>query len=106
MDKFYTKQKVVNVCQRAVAQMPYKYDCIIEPSAGAGAFYDAIQHKNKIGIDILPEHPEIIEKDWFDYTISPSYQSVLVIGNPPFGRYQKLSTKLPGLRSAMTHGQH
>ncbi len=52
-----------------------------------------IEHDTKIGIDIDPRHDEIIKDDWFNYNISEMYERVLVIGNPPFGQYQKLSSK-------------
>ena len=93
LDKFYTKEKVVKTCLDEVHKLPYKYDCVIEPSAGDGAFYENIEHDTKIGIDIDPQHDEIIKGDWLDYNVSESYDRVLVIGNPPFGQYQKLSSK-------------
>ena len=93
LDKFYTKQEVVKKCLDEVSKLPYTYDCIIEPSAGDGAFYKNIEHNTKIGIDIAPQHDEIIKGDWFNYRISEVYKHVLVIGNPPFGQYQKLSSK-------------
>lgn len=93
MDKFYTKQEVVTRCLDEVNKLPYTYDCVIEPSAGDGAFYKNIEHDTKIGIDIDPQHDEIIKGDWFNYDISEVYERVLVTGNPPFGQYQKLSSK-------------
>ena len=93
LDKFYTKQEVVKRCLDEVHKLPYTFDCVIEPSAGDGAFYEHIQHENKIGIDIDPQHDEIIKGDWLNYTVSDMYERVLVLGNPPFGQYQKLSTK-------------
>ena len=39
LDKFYTKQAVVKRCLDEVNKLPYIYDCVIEPSAGDGAFY-------------------------------------------------------------------
>ncbi len=93
LDKFYTKQEVVKRCLDEVHKLPYTYDCVIEPSAGDGAFYKNIEHDNKIGIDIDPQHDEIVRGDWFNYNIGEDYERVLVIGNPPFGQYQKLSSK-------------
>ncbi len=92
-DKFYTKQKVVKSCLVEVNKLPYDYDCVIEPSAGDGAFFKNIQHANKIGIDIDPQHDGIIRGDWLNYNICGDHKCVLVIGNPPFGQYQKLSSK-------------
>ena len=34
LDKFYTKQGVVKRCLDEVNKLPYRYDCVIEPSAG------------------------------------------------------------------------
>ncbi len=93
LDKFYTKQEVVKRCLDEITKLPYIYDCVIEPSAGDGAFYKNIEHDTKIGIDIEPQHDDIIKGDWFNYKISNQYERVLVIGNPPFGQYQKLSSK-------------
>ena len=93
LDKFYTKEEVVKRCLDEIQKLPYIYDCVIEPSAGNGAFYKKIQHDNKIGIDIDPQHDEIIKGDWLKYNVRDVHERVLVIGNPPFGQYQKLSSK-------------
>ena len=93
LDKFYTKQEVVERCLDEIHKLPYTYDCVIEPSAGDGAFYKNIEHETIIAIDIAPQHDEIMKVDWFNYKISEDYERVLVIGNPPFGQYQKLSSK-------------
>ena len=39
----------------------------IEPSAGNGSFFTIIPTINKIGIDISPEHKDIIKQDFFTY---------------------------------------
>ncbi len=92
LDQYYTKKEVVEVCLKKIAELPYSYDLVIEPSAGNGAFYKEIDHPNKIGIDIDPQHDDIEEGNWFEYRISKKYKKVLVVGNPPFGQYHKLST--------------
>jgi len=88
-DKFYTKQSVSKMCIEYI-DIP-SYDFIIEPSAGNGSFFNNINHHNKIGLDLEPENDGIIKQNWFDYSINPSYSNVLVIGNPPFGKRNKLS---------------
>ena len=88
-DKFYTKQEVVKQCLKYIDIN--SYDFVIEPSAGNGSFYSIINHSNKIGLDIKPEHPDIKCMDWFEYEIAEKYEKVLVIGNPPFGIRNKLS---------------
>lgn len=94
LDKYYTKTATVARCLRALDDMrPVRYyDHVIDPSAGAGAFYHAIAHNRKLGMDIDPEHKAIQQQDWLEYQIKPDFQSVLVIGNPPFGQYHRLST--------------
>ena len=93
LDKYYTKQDVVAKCLKTLRCLNYHYDLVIEPSAGAGAFYHAINHKNKIGMDLEPEHQDLLKANWLDYRVDPRCQSVLVIGNPPFGRYHRLSVQ-------------
>ena len=88
-DKYYTKSHVVQKCLRSIDLNAY--DLVIEPSAGNGAFFHAIKHENKVGMDILPEHADLKKKDWLRYCIDPTYKRVLVIGNPPFGQYHALS---------------
>lgn len=89
LDKFYTKSEVVQECLKYIDLDAY--DCVIEPSAGDGAFYNNIDHSNKIGLDISPENNNIIKQDWFEYGVDSNYNKVLVIGNPPFGKRNKLS---------------
>lgn len=91
LDKYYTKKEVVAKCLSRLSLS--NYDFVIEPSAGDGAFFDLIQHPNKVALDIAPEHKDIQKQDWLTYFIDGSYKSVLVVGNPPFGRYHALSKR-------------
>ena len=61
---------------------------------------DEIDHKNKFGLDIDPQHSEIVQNNWLEYNISPEYERVLVVGNPPWGMYHSLSTAF--LRHALS----
>ena len=92
LDKYYTKENVVRKCLAMVEELSHSYDLVIEPSAGNGAFYDKINHHNKIGIDIDPHHKDIVKKDWLTFDVGQQYKKVLIVGNPPFGRYHKLSS--------------
>lgn len=91
-DKFYTlpeyaKEYISNIDLSI-------YDLIVEPSAGSGSFYNNIYTKcDKIGIDIEPEHPDIIKMNFFDYISDSKYTRILVIGNPPFGKSCSLAVK-------------
>lgn len=86
LDKFYTKDWVVDFLLVNV-DLTY-YDLIIEPSAGAGAFSTKL---DCIALDILPEGPNILEQDFLTYEVPQNYDTVLIIGNPPFGVRNKLS---------------
>lgn len=102
LDKFYTLPDYSKKCIVIVNNMygeSENWDLIIEPSAGNGSFLNQIITDNKIGIDIAPEHPDIIKKDFFDYSpfdkkfdkkfdknFKDNKKRILVIGNPPFGR--------------------
>lgn len=94
LDKFYT---IPSISEKCIATLGNKYDwnmwdLVVEPSAGNGSFLIKIPTSKKVGLDIEPEHPDIIKKDFFDYT--PAFgKNVLVVGNPPFGRVSSLAVK-------------
>ena len=88
LDKFYTKDSVALKCINQINLS--EYDCIIEPSAGGGAFSRQIKHNNLIAMDLEPESNKILKQDWFDYNHTEQGKT-LVIGNPPFGLRNKLS---------------
>jgi len=95
LDKFYTKPDTVDKCLEALRETYEwsEWDRVIEPSAGNGRFLDAIPHNNKIGLDIMPEHPEVIERDFFEYNPNPTNQRTVCVGNPPFGRSCSLAVR-------------
>lgn len=86
LDKFYTRNKTVDLCL-AVLDLT-EFDTIIEPSAGSGAFSDRL---DCIAYDIAPENDNIIQADWFKVDKTQFKGRVLVVGNPPFGKNNKLS---------------
>lgn len=95
LDKLYTKDNVALFCTKMLDLS--QFDLIIEPSAGAGAFIRAINYcayKGKIlAMDIQPEENTILIQDWLTFDISKlsKYKKILIIGNPPFGKRNKLS---------------
>lgn len=95
LDKFYTLPECSKRCIDKVSSMYdiTRWDLIVEPSAGNGSFLNQIPSNKKIGIDISPEHPDIIKQDFFDYYPPPEHKNILVIGNPPFGRISSLAIK-------------
>ena len=97
IDKFYTNIHIVEECIYKFNKYVYDindFDLVIEPSAGSGNFLLNIEHKNKIGFDIEPEHESIIKKDFFEYHPDTYlYNNILTIGNPPFGIVCSLAIK-------------
>ena len=99
LSQYFTKSEVVRRCLVQLGSLS-KYDLVVEPSAGNGTFLEAIEHENKIGLDIDPQHRSVIQADWFSYDVSDKYARVLVVGNPPYGQYHKLSSAF--IRRAMS----
>ena len=95
LDKFYTLPIYSKKCIDKVVEL-YNisdWDLIVEPSAGNGSFLNQIPSDNKIGLDIFPEHPDIVKQDFFKYCPPVDKTNILVIGNPPFGRVSSLAIK-------------
>jgi len=95
LDKFYTLPLYSKKCIDKVFEL-YNisdWDLIVEPSAGNGSFLNQIPSNNKIGIDISPDHPDIIEQDFLTYYPPTNKTNILVIGNPPFGRVSSMAVK-------------
>ena len=93
LDQFYTNSDIAQLCLDTIDVKDY--DMVVEPSAGYGAFYNLIDHPNKVGIDIDPKDNKIIQQDfltWNDFKYWPP-PKVLTIGNPPFGRQGSLAMK-------------
>lgn len=94
-DKFYTKpeaaQKLLSLVDLS------QYDLIVEPSAGSGNISLLLRSVRLtppllipacLAIDIEPEHPSIIRRDFLlaDHPEIHQAKRCLVIGNPPFGK--------------------
>ena len=95
LDKFYTLPSYSKIYINKVVELYdiNKWDLIVEPSAGNGSFLNQIPSDNKIGIDISPEHPNIIKQDFFEYYPPAEKKNILVMGNPPFGKISSLAIK-------------
>ena len=94
LDKFYTIPAISEKCLYRIGSRYNWSDwgLVIEPSAGNGSFLTRIPVNNKIGIDISPEHKDIIKQDFLTYT-PPPCGKILIVGNPPFGRVSSLAIK-------------
>ena len=92
LDQFYTNTSVAQYCINTIDVS--KYDIVVEPSAGTGAFYNLIDHPNKIGIDLEPKCDGVIKQDFLEWHLNEfPIPNVLTIGNPPFGRQGSLALK-------------
>lgn len=95
LDKFYTIPEISEKCLASIGSR-YKWsdwELVIEPSAGNGSFLTRIPTDKKLGIDISPEHNDIIKQDFLTYTPPVGIDKILVVGNPPFGRVSSLAIK-------------
>lgn len=95
LDKFYTIPSISTRCLERVGSHYNWADwgLVIEPGAGNGSFLTRIPTNNKIGMDISPEHENIICQDFLTYTPPGEVGKILVVGNPPFGRVSSLAIK-------------
>ncbi len=109
-NQFYTKGTVAVECFNytlaLINRLPTKMLQVqyIEPSAGAGVFYDLLPSgyynikgrkiNKRLGFDIDPRHTEVKKLDFLSDNITEEllpYNQRVVIGNPPFGKRAKLA---------------
>ena len=115
LDKFYTIPNIVDMCLQSVVEEVGQWgqwDLIVEPSAGNGSFFLKLPPENTVGIDISPDHPDIVKQDFFAFLPLPLLEKenknetlfcpllkkevekrILVIGNPPFGKISSTAIK-------------
>ena len=96
-DQFYTKPKVAadcfNVVQDILKELNIKNPFYVEPSAGTGSFLELMPKERRLGFDIEPKHPEIIQQDFLAFNVNKAPENAVVIGNPPFGFMNQLTIK-------------
>jgi hypothetical protein len=93
-DQFYTRETIAKHCiDTLMATLPESLQYVwLEPSAGNGSFLHNIPDScEKIGMDIEPKSPDIVQQDYLNFQWSPRDKKVLVVGNPPFGRQSALA---------------
>lgn len=89
-DKYYTEDALAEYCVRKTYEiLGSNWDRIIEPAAGAGAYLKYLP-QGTLAFDIAPEADGIETADYRTVEL-PYIERSLVIGNPPFGRANKLS---------------
>jgi len=97
-DQFYTCSETARYCVEQVLALPCCRDpdiVFLEPSAGAGAFLELLPADSRLGLDIEPRHPEVLEQDFLAYELPDTlaHRPVVVVGNPPFGRNASLAVR-------------
>ena len=90
LDKFYTRRAVADWCVREAIGTIGRLEgsvLYVEPSAGDGAFLDAMPSP-KIGIDIAPcpNRRDIVAADFLLWRPTQQFDTIIVIGNFPFGK--------------------
>jgi len=90
LDKFYTKKETVEKCV-SILDLD-KYEVIIDPCAGSGAFLEFLPEHKTVSLDIEPDISSIAKMDFFDFTPA-LINKYLVIGNPPFGKNSSLAKR-------------
>ena len=95
LDQFYTLPKVAKSCWNDVKRKTQKlvnWDSVIfiEPSAGKGAFYSLMPKDRRIGFDLEPKYEGVLKIDFMEIGMDIT-ESVITLGNPPFGKRGKLA---------------
>lgn len=94
LDQFYTDPAYAQQFLDTVKQhIDFKeFDHVLEPSAGTGSFYNLLDKKKRIGLDLDPKAAGVIKTDFFDW-LAPVGKRIVTIGNPPFGKNAGLAVK-------------
>lgn len=94
LDQFYTNEdiaeKYYSLLREKVDINEYNY--LLEPSAGSGSFYNLLDTSKRIGLDLDPKVPGLIQTDFLKWEPEKD-KKYLVLGNPPFGRVSSLAIK-------------
>lgn len=94
LDQFYTNPEYAKTFLSTIADTIdlKKYDHVLEPSAGTGSFYNLLDKKKRIGLDLEPKAAGIVKTDFFEWT-PPAGKRIVTVGNPPFGKNAGLAVK-------------
>lgn len=91
LDQFFTKPEIASQCYNSLIHFMREDGALatdyvfVEPAAGTGAFFNLLPENHRIGIDILPLHPEIECYDFLSWSPKKNGHPYAIIGNPPFG---------------------
>ena len=103
LDKYYTEDSLAEYCvQKTYEVLGNDWDRIIEPSAGAGVYLKYLP-EDTLAYDIAPDAEGIMTADYREIEL-PYMERSLVIGNPPFGRANKLSVQF--VKASLKHSPY
>ena len=105
-DKYYTPLEVVQHVVNTTKSVCIDVSEVIEPSAGNGAFIEALENSFNTTLkfyDLYPENNKVLEQDFLSLE-SEYKQGRLIIGNPPFGSRNSLILKF--FKKAITLGDY
>jgi predicted RNA methylase len=88
-DQYYCKHEIATQLIKLIDLS--KFEHIIEPCAGNGAF--SLQIPNCEAYDIDPQHESIIKKDFWELYFEYDPETTLIIGGPPYGLNHQTATK-------------
>lgn len=91
-DQFFTPEKTAEECMKIFTDKMISLGenldefIFIEPSVGAGSFWNLFPEKRRIGIDIEPRISGAVKQNYLKWFPSKEKESkYVVVGNPPFG---------------------
>lgn len=85
-DSYFTSDITANRCMELLYKnVDTKGLTFVEPSAGAGAFYDLLPADRRIGIELNSIRQDFLKEDFLSWFPSDSDKKYIVVGNPPFG---------------------
>lgn len=94
-DKYYTPSDVVQHVVNTTKDLCNDVSEVVEPSAGNGAFIEALENSFNTNLkfyDLYPENIKVLEQDFLSLE-SEYKQGRLIVGNPPFGSRNSLIIK-------------
>ncbi len=92
-EQFYTAPALAERCVQFTDKLLGldNFSCIVEPSAGDGVFLDLLPSDRRVGLDLDPRAPGVHRVDFLGWVPPILAESVLTIGNPPFGQRAALA---------------
>lgn len=94
LDQFYTLPEYAKQFYADIANTVDldRAGLLLEPSAGAGSFFELLDPQRRLGLDLDPQAAGIVKTDFLDWQ-PPEDTVIYTIGNPPFGKNSNLAVQ-------------